>query len=463
MVNVLLISIDTLRADHLSCYGYPRLTSPHIDRFAAQGVRFAECFGTHIPTHPAHTTIFTGKDAMSHQIVAHGGKVELDPKIKTLAELLQEAGYFTLAADNLGRWFKRGFQVYEGYQWETSPHQPWRKGEAVNKTALRLLNAGAAAAKQGQPFFLFVHYWDPHTPYLPPPPYDRLFYGGDERDPANKSMEPVFANGLFADYFRSWMGHVTDIRFPIAQYDGEIAYVDTCFAQLMGRLDELGLTDSTLVVLVSDHGEEMDEHGMYFDHHGLYDTNAHVPLMMRLPGRLPASTVVRGFVRHMDIAPTILELAQLDKVREKIRFDGVSLVPLLSQGEQRVARGVCDELYLTECSWMRKRALRTRTWKLIEALEPDFHGLPPLELYNLVQDPGERHNVADAYPQVVQALLSRLHAWAARRCQETGLPDPMMEQRPSQLRLSAIGGATDRPQDRQRVIEQRLRNMGYVE
>src|SRR5262245_20124101 len=126
-MNIVLISIDTLRADHLSCYGYPRLTSPHLDRIAAEGARFTECFSTWIPTHPAHTTMLTGQDLIRHQIVAQGGKAQLNPDIPTLAELLAGEGYFTAAADNLGRWFSRGFDRYESYRWSKDATGAWRK------------------------------------------------------------------------------------------------------------------------------------------------------------------------------------------------------------------------------------------------------------------------------------------------------------------------------------------------
>src|SRR5690348_1685095 len=116
-MNVILISLDTTAARHLGCYGYHRNTSPHLDRFAEQGTLFETCISTHIPTHPAHTTLFTGCDVMKHQVVAQGAKTELSPEVRTLAELLKAEGYWTGAADNLARWFSRGFDLYEGYQW----------------------------------------------------------------------------------------------------------------------------------------------------------------------------------------------------------------------------------------------------------------------------------------------------------------------------------------------------------
>jgi arylsulfatase A-like enzyme len=424
-LNVLVIAIDTQRADHLSCYGYQRLTSPHLDRFASQGALFEEAYSPHIPTHPGYTTHFSGKDVFSHQIVTQGGKLELAPEVRQLAEVLQEHGYFTGAADNMGRWFKRGFEAYEVYRWDQQGTE-WRKAEAVNETLLPLLDRAAGEALGGRPFFLFAHYWDPHTPYLPPAPFSRMFYAGDEKDPSNRSMDPVFAFEPFTLYFQQWMGGVTDIRFPSAQFDAEIAYVDATLAHVFNRLDELGLSDDTLVIVTADHGECLDDHECWFDHHGLYEENIRVPLLMRLPGRIPAGRRIKGFARLTDIAPTILEAAGLAAVTQAEGMEGRSLWPEATGASGR--RVPTDELYLTECTWMRKRGWRTREWKLIQAMEPDIHGFPPLELYNLSRDPREQHNLAEAEPEVARKLLKRLERHAAERLKRTALPDPIQTQ-----------------------------------
>ncbi|MGH2353309.1 MAG: sulfatase [Chloroflexota bacterium] len=421
----MVIAIDTLRADHLSCYRYPRLTSPHLDRFAAQGALFEEAYSEYIPTHPGYTTLFTGKDVFTHQIVTQGGKVDLAPEVRQLAEVLQEQGYFTGAADNLGRWFKRGFEEYKTYRWEQRGTE-WRKAEAVNAAFLSLLNRAAQEAQWGTPFFLFAHYWDPHTPYLPPAPFSRMFYTGNEKDPSNRSMDPVFAFEPFTQYFQQWMGGVTDIRFPRAQFDAEIAYVDSALAHVFTRLDTLGLSEDTLVIVTSDHGEVLDEHPCWFDHHGLYEENIHVPLLMRLRGRIPAGKRIPGFARLQDVAPTILEAIGLTEVAAEERMEGRSLWQEATSTEAR--RVPTEALYLAECTWMRKRGWRTREWKLIQGLEPDIHDFPPLELYNLKDDPGEQRNLAESRPEVATDLLSRMEQHAARRLAATGLPDPVQTQ-----------------------------------
>ncbi len=438
-MNILMISLDTLRADHLGSYGYALPTSPHLDRIAAAGTVFRACTAPHIPTHPGHTTVFSGVDVFRHQIVSHGGPVDLDPSVPLLAERLRDAGYCTAAADNLGRWFRRGFEVYEPYQWEPDARGHLAKGEAVNAAADRVF---ARLAAQERPFFCFLHYWDVHTPYLPPDPFWGMFYDGDPKDPANRSLAAMWSFEPFRGYFEQWMPGITDVRFPMAQYDAELAYLDVCLQRLWTMLRARGLDRDTLVVFFADHGEEMDEHAMWFDHHGLYETNVHVPLILWAPGRVPPG-VCDAPVTHYDIVPTVLEAAGLDP--SGLNLDGRSLWPLM-RGERGAESGADAGLYLTECSWMRKHAWRTREWKLILALEPDFHHMPPVELYHLPSDPREQHNLASQRPDVVARLQADLEAHVAAREAATGRPAPVFVQRVTMHRTAT--GKPALPQER---------------
>lgn len=422
MTNVILISLDTTRADRLSCYGHHRRTSPHIDRVAEEGVLFTDFFSPHIPTFPGHTTMMTGKDIYAHQITGQSGAPEPVEGVRMLAEILHEQGYFTGAADNLGRWFARGFDLYRSYGWETENTTEWRKGEAVLKASLDVLNA---AAGQDKPFFLFFHFWDPHTPYLPPAPFSRMFYEGNEKDPSNHSMDEVWKFEQFKNYFVEWMGGVTDIEFPKAQYDAEIAYMDSCIAHLLTRLDELGLTGDTLLVITADHGEELDEHGHWFDHHGLYDTNLHVPLIMRCPNLLPVGKRIGGLASMLDVAPTILDALGMSELAIKELMLGDSLMTLINS-PSATNRGTRDYLHITENTWMKKRGIRTHRWKLIIPLEtPDVHGRSDVELYHLPDDPGELNNIAKERPEVTARLTALMDEWIADRLKSTGLPDPL--------------------------------------
>jgi arylsulfatase len=422
MSNVILVSLDTTRADRLSCYGHFRRTSPHLDRVAEEGVLFTDFFSPHIPTYPGHTTMMTGKDLYAHQITGQSGTPEPAEGVKMLAELLREQGYFTAAADNLGRWFARGFDVIETYGWDPNVKRDSRKGEAVLQATTKVLNA---AAQQDKPFFLFLHFWDPHTPYLPPAPFDRMFYAGNEKDPNNHSMDELWNFQPFRWYFQEWMPGVTDIEFPKAQYDACIAYMDACFAHVLTQMDELGLTSDTLLVVTADHGEELDEHGHWFDHHGLYDTNIHIPLLMRHPDRLPAGQRVSGLTQMPDLAPTILDILELGDIAAREGMTGRSLLPLLDS-PSGTTRGTTDYIHITENTWMKKRGVRTHRWKLIVPLEtPDLHGNSNIELYHLPDDPGELNNIAAERPEVVARLTRLMDEWIEQRLAATGLSDPL--------------------------------------
>ena len=153
---------------------------------------------------------------------------------------------------------------------------------------------------------------DPHAPYLPPEPYERIFYSGDECDPTNKSMEPVLAFKPFRDFLASWLPPgITDQEYVTAQYDGAIAYMDAAIQTLFTALESRGILDETIVAVNGDHGETLYEHDCFFDHHGIYDNVLHVPLILRYPAALPAGKRVDGFNQHKDLVPTLLELAEI--------------------------------------------------------------------------------------------------------------------------------------------------------
>lgn len=443
MTNVILVSLDTTRADRLGCYGHFRNTSPHIDKLAAEGVLFTDHFSPHIPTYPGHTTMLTGTDIYAHHVTSQSHTPEPTPGVRMLTEILKEHGYFTAAADNLGRWFARGFDVIETYSWDLQSKTEWRKGEAVATASIKAMEAAAA---QDSPFFLFLHFWDPHTPYLPPPPFHRMFYGGDERDPANDSMDNLWQFENFNRYFAEWMGGVTDIEFPKAQYDAEIAYMDCCLSHVLTRMDELGLSSDTLIVVTADHGEELDEHQHWFDHHGLYDTNIHIPLIMRSPSLLPSGLRVGGLTTMLDIAPTILDLLDLGHLAAPESMIGSSLVPLINSPSP-TSRGTTDYIHISENTWMKKRGIRTHRWKLIVPLEtPDIHGNSDVELYHLTIDPGELNNIARDRPEVTSRLIRLMDEWVASRLAATGLEDPLPVQPIPLKKVGSMDAAV--PEDR---------------
>jgi len=415
--NVLLISIDTLRADHLGCFGYHRDTSPNIDKFAAQSTVFDKCISSCIPTDPAYTAIYTGQHSITHGVVSVGGD-EPEPIAQFLPETLYKRGIITAAVDDLYRhrkWFVRG------YDWYTYPRREADRrilhAHKVNERAIPLLNI----LKEQEDFFFFVHYWDPHTPYVPPKEYRRLFYDGNEEDPANKSMEAAKKSPVW-DLYRDFMWlegrKITDAEYLMAQYDSEIRYADEKVAELLDALDHAGLADETLVILTSDHGENVAEHGIWCDHVGLYESVIHVPLMMRHP-KLPKKRV-KETVQSLDIAPTIFGFYNLPT--DDMSIEGKNLVPVIEGKEKGYS-----EVYLEEGTYQAKRGVRTDKYKFIKAIDRGvFTDSPLRELYDLEADPAEVNNLAEKKPEIAGELEAKLHAWTEAKIVDR--PDPLMYQ-----------------------------------
>ena len=418
--NIVFIGIDSLRADHMSCYGYNRLTSPHIDRFAQDATLFENTFSAYIPTTSGYSSMLTGMDVFGTNVVALRHKGGIVDGVKTLPEVLKENGYNTTCVGFSGNPASRGFDTYLNYTgWGSWNDGRLTKAENLNAVALPELDR---LAKKRQPFFLFLRHMDPHSPYMPPGQFERMFYHGNETDPDNHSMDKIMAFKPFCDYFASWMPPgITDVDYVIAQYDGEIAYMDSCIQVVFNALEAHGILDETIVVINSDHGETLDDHDCSFDHHGLYDPTLHVPLIIRYPGKIPAGKRVQGFNLHQDLMPTLLELAGIS---HEIQFDGRSLLPMVDGDVPTHS----PEFYITECTWMRKHGWRTPEWKLIVALEPDFHFKPSVELYNLLEDPLEYDNRAEREPELVAALKERMERFIAKREQETGRQNPILTQ-----------------------------------
>lgn len=421
--NVLLIAIDTLRADHISCYGYEKETTPHIDEVAKEGVLFETCIAPGIPTHPGYTTMMTGVHPLTHEIVCHAGRVTLSTNIKMLPELLRSKGYITAAVDNLALgapWLLRGYDYYF-YSGGITVISKGIKvtGHVVTEKALTFLKMWKQRAFGNKPFFLFVHYWDPHTPYLPPPELIEKFYDG-----RGVALKPLLEQTKWGKHIlKHWLHKLIeegydDKNYIDASYDAEIYYADMNVLRLIEFLKDANEYDNTLVIITSDHGEGLGENQVYYDHHGLYEWDVRIPLIMRLPGKLPEGKKVKGIVTHEDIVPTVLDLVGIESMPS---FDGKSLIPLVEGFEKGKEFVVC-----IENTRMTKRAIRTREWKLIQTLRPDIYGNPAghIELYKLKT--GEDENLAPENPDLAKDLLFTMETWY--RAKLKGRADPLMVQ-----------------------------------
>ena len=420
--NILIFAIDSIRRDHMSCYGYPKLTTPYFDQLAAKGTLFENGFSAYIPTTPAYSSILTGRDVIAHQEVSLGPKYPLPAEQPTLPEILKEAGYRT-AVVGFGKGFYRGFDKYLNFEgWVSWEERPARKAENLNNVAIPEMER---MHKSGKPWMLFLRHMDPHAPYLPPAPYDTMFYSKNPCDrKLPNTMKPVFGFKPFAEFHKSWMPKgCRDKDYVIAQYDGEVAYMDACCQRIIQRLEELGCMEETLIIVTGDHGETLYDHEIWFDHHGLYEPTLVVPLIYYWPGKVPRAVRSKAYSLHEDFIPTILDVCGLRRYAKGVKFDGVSLKKYFADTEDSPR----SEFYITECTWMRKHGWRTPIWKFWDALEPDFHHKPPVELYNLVEDPEEEQNLTGKEPQIVEMLRGRMNRWIKKRCRQTGNGNPIEE------------------------------------
>ena len=422
--NIVILAIDSLRADHLGCYGYSRPTSPNIDRIASEGVLCENFFCSALPTHPSFTSLYTGQHPIRHGIVSHGGAAKLATETPILPQVALKNGYTTCAVDNLMRerlWFGRGYEFY------IDPGQ--RRTLSLCVTAEELNGRAIPWIREHheEPFFLFMHYWDPHAPYNAPEKYRDLFYQGDAYDPANRSLDtfwPTPLGGLARD---TWLsnsdGLITDAAYVEAMYDQEIRHVDDGIGELVSAIDSMGLGENTIIAIIGDHGESMTEHGIFFDHHGLYEPTLHIPLIVRAPGRVPAGLRLPFLLQNHDLAPTLLEGAGIPAPRT---MEGQSFWKLLTQES---AEGGREEVICCECTLQPKWCLRTRDYKFILSREQDVYGTPMRELYDLRNDPGEERNIAEERPEVASQMEMRLESWIADRLRQLKRSqDPLVEQ-----------------------------------
>lgn len=433
-LNVLLITVDTLRADELGCYGAPAET-PHIDRLAREGTLFTNAASPMPSTRPAHFSLLTSLYPRQHGVMNNGGS--LAEGITTLPQLFAEAGYHTAAFTGVkllapGSGAERGFATFE------SPDKGYLNAEDVVPRATRWLRAHG---KEG-PFFVWLHLFDPHMPYAPPdgdriPRPDQL--PAEVSDFSRPQLRPLLESR--DGDLPQWL-----LEYARALYRGEVEYVDRQLGELLRTLDEQRLASGTAVAFTADHGECFGN-GYYFEHgRCLFDGAVRVPLILRYPRAIPTAVTVDRQVELLDVAPTLLELAGLPKPPP---FAGRSLLtgagrPAFVQpplyGDQATRRRAERLEFLRSVAGNPLRdaeaegqlALRTDSWKLI--LKDSG-----VELYDLKNDPAEGIDLAETRHEVVERLRPLLAHWL-----ETHPPAPRPAEEPDE------------------ELERTLRSLGYL-
>jgi arylsulfatase A-like enzyme len=482
--NVILLTIDTLRADHLGAYGSTSVRTPHLDRLVQDGVLFERAYAQSHITVPSHLSILSSLPVLEHGVAENQAPVARP--VETLPALLRRAGYHTgafVSATHLGPRRAVGQLVapdVETFEFPERASKPRRAAE-TNAGLFRWLGK-----RCGGPFFAWVHYWDPHMPYQPPAPFDVAYYRDDPRAERFTSLldvphpwyhldldgfrrhlareakpvralkrefdlrtrevrqlvlYPVRAHAYDADGSRGlrarlqrlgdairphvpfrpgladWLTGVRDVRYPLAQYAGEVSYDDEQVGALRAELERLGIAGRTILVVTADHGEQLGEHGVWFEHLGLHDPSVHVPLIVWAPGRLAPARRLDA-ASGLDVAPTVLGLAGLPAgaaMRGRDLFGAARPGPTLVSEALRGAQ----------------LSIRDDHWKLIRTLSDvsyarDFELVAgTVELYDLRADPGEVRDVAMLNVEERRRLDAELDAWvAAHPATRPGAPDP---------------------------------------
>jgi arylsulfatase A-like enzyme len=360
--NLLLISIDTLRADHLGCQGYHRDTSPNLDQLAKEGVLFENLTAAAPWTVPSHMSMFTSLYPSVHGVQTVSDR--LGEGVPTLAQCLAQSGYLTAAFvtgpvlnHRLG--FNRGFQFYDDF---TANLTVTHKLASIYMTGSELpmvvtnpiitdLATQWLQKHSRERFFLFLHYWDCHYDYVPPPPFDKKFdpdYTGKEDGRHLFERQQEIVQQISA----------RDLAHLVALYDGAIAHTDEHVGKILQLLQDLGLSEKTLVIVTSDHGEGFLEHGRLLHGNSVYEELLHVPLVMRLPGVIPAGKRIAGNVSHVDLMPTALGLLRLAGAAQ---MQGIDLSPAILRDQPLPERLIYSEM----AAWqLNLRAVRWGNRKL---------------------------------------------------------------------------------------------------
>ncbi len=421
-VNVLLITIDCLRPDHMGVYGYERSTTPSLDHLAREGVRFTQA----ISQGPCTRVSFSAMLSATYPGM-FGGFLRLSPARRVFAEFLRDAGYHTVAFGSnpylspvYG--YDKGFEIFDSslVPWiEPRRHWllrylnrfffiarrllPYLPADKLTAKAMRFLNHAPRAA----PWFLWLHYMDVHDPYRPPRRHARRF---------QRAQLPGLSDRALWKKALHCPRNVSEIerRHLIDLYDAEINFVDAQIGRLLTYLRRLNLHNATLVIITADHGEEFGEHGEFSHRFKLYDELLRVPLLLRFPPRLPAGQVITSQVRLLDLVPTVLDLIEL----ESRPMEGKSLLPLI-EGRDAPPRIAISETHPETGLY----SIREAGWKLILNVHTG-----KVELYNLQHDPHETTDQAGAAPLIRHQLETKLRLHVNRIASvPTGAPSTAID------------------------------------
>lgn len=423
-MRTLILDIDSLRPDHLGCYGYDAPTTPNIDEFAEDAVLFERAYTANSPCMPSRAAFTTGRYGINNGVATHGsaGRTLYDThhETPTLPELFFQDRTKTVAVSSFPRhpatWFYHLW--HEFYQAQEEPDEGFQspRGEDVTDLAI------AALDRQDGDVFQYVQYWDPHGPYrrsdeeverfreYDAPPYPTAEQIDDhlDWDAWRSARKPGIGEESLQYAGTDSIDDRETLNELVSHYDAEIRYVDRCVGRLLDELRERDRYDETLVVITADHGEEFGEHGVYREHWSTHDGTQRVPLLVKPPADTEYDPGGRDhLVTNVDLAPTITDYAGLSTPDS---WQGSSLREILANAD---ANGR-DRIVVDHGLYTAQRAVRTDRWKFIRTYHPGMWPsvTPERQLFDMAADPWEQNNVSDDHPDVVDELETEMLEWA---------------------------------------------------
>lgn len=450
-MRIIYFDIDSLRADHLGCYGYHRPTSPVIDDLARSSAVFLNCHTSDAPCLPSRAALFSGRFGIHNGVTCHDGPAsqmrypgrghEHDRTRSLWMRALQLAGWETIGCSgflqrHMAWWFAAG--VTQNF--DNRLPGALESADDVNAVALPWLRANGTSDN----WFMHVNYWDVHHPYRAPQRYfDRVsgypgpafptaesiasdvqqyygprtardwWYHGDWHNPGGYPWSAMPEGN--PDTYENFIGFIDGC-------DAGMVYVDEKIGEILETLDQLGIRDETAIIVSADHGESVGELGMYFEHGNCCEGTTHVPLIIHWPGVTDSGSVHDGLLYQLDLAPTVMEMAGLEAPQN---WDGISFAPAV-RGENIPLR---DHLILGTGIYSFQRAVRTRDYRLIRTIHPGLFPYDPLYLFDMQADPNQTQNIAAEQPETVAQLDHLLLEWLWQYTTGTaGERDPFQEQ-----------------------------------
>lgn len=427
-MRILYLDLDSLRPDHLGCYGYPRDTSPNIDSIAKEGVTFTNYYCSDAPCLPSRSALMSGRFGIHTGVVGHGGTAadmrregvtrEFNDRLgrESLPAILRQAAMKTASISTFSErhsaWtFNAGFQ--EVFNVGGRGHET---AEQVLPVALNWLENNG----KSENWFLHLNFWDPHTPYRTPEDYGNPFgknplpewiteevFKLHQNKKGQHSIEDM--NKLAKSHYHQHIRHNRpienhdDLRVIFDNYDAAVHYLDEHLGRIFAKLSQLGVMEDTAIIISADHGENLGELGIYSEHGTADEATCRIPMIIRWPGGRRGA-VDHALHYHLDLGPTIANLLKLEAAPS---WDGASYAETILEG-QSAGR---EYLVISQCAHVCQRSVRFKDWLYIRTYHDGYNGFPKEMLFDLKHDPYEQHNLAGEYTEICKEAVYLLNEW----------------------------------------------------